>query len=174
MATVRGLRAERGLTLTEVAVVMILGTIVMGGLVGFYLSSQGLWLDASTQAIAQREADLVASAVRDSVRKSSRAIVTASPDSLHQQVALYRGGEAAPYWYFFWNPSDSLVYAGSDVTDAAAGPMGVSPVERFQLQASSYAVRLDLRMRSGNGDRIETSAFAIMRNSAEYARLANR
>ncbi|MFM8558346.1 MAG: PilW family protein [bacterium] len=170
----RGTRGERGLALIEVAVVMILGTIVMGGLVGFYLSSQGLWLDASTQAIAQREASLVASAVRDSVRKSSRAIVTSSPDSLHQQVALYRGSESAPYWYFFWNPSDSLVCAGPDVTDAAAGPMGFSPVERFQLQASSYAVRLDLRLRSASGERIETSAFAVMRNSAEYARLANR
>ena len=60
----------RGLTLTEVAVVMILGTMIMAGLVGFYLSSQGLWLDASTQAITQREATLVAAAMRDSIRKS--------------------------------------------------------------------------------------------------------
>ena len=40
--------AEAGLTLTEVSVVMIIGTIIMAGLVGFYLASQGLWLDAST------------------------------------------------------------------------------------------------------------------------------
>ena len=46
---------ERGMTLTEVAVVMILGTMIMAGMVGFYLSSQGLWLDASTQAITQRD-----------------------------------------------------------------------------------------------------------------------
>ena len=40
MATVNVARDERGLTLTEVAVVMVLGTLIMAGLVGFYLSSQ--------------------------------------------------------------------------------------------------------------------------------------
>src|SRR5262249_32619505 len=39
-------RDERGLTLTELAVVMILGTMIMAGFVGFYLSSQGMWLDS--------------------------------------------------------------------------------------------------------------------------------
>ena len=53
---------------------MILGTMIMAGLVGFYLSSQGMWLDASTQAITQREASLVAAAMRDSesARRSVR------------------------------------------------------------------------------------------------------
>ena len=65
-------RSEAGLTLTEVAVVMIIGTMIMAALVGFYLASQGLWLDASTQAITQREATLVASAIRDKVRAAGR------------------------------------------------------------------------------------------------------
>src|SRR5262249_34679905 len=74
VAQLNASRNERGLTLTELAVVMILGTMIMAGLVGFYLSSQGLWLDASTQAITQREASLVATAVRDSLRKSGKAV----------------------------------------------------------------------------------------------------
>src|SRR5262249_57306890 len=109
-ALARALVRDRGLTLTEVAVVMILGTMIMAGLVGFYLSSQGLWLDASTQAITQREASLVASAVRDSVRAAAEAKVLSVPDSLHQQLALYRRkGDPVPSYYFWWDASDSLI-----------------------------------------------------------------
>src|SRR5438045_2241000 len=39
-AVSRASRSEAGLTLTEVMVVMIIGTMIMAGLVGFYLASQ--------------------------------------------------------------------------------------------------------------------------------------
>lgn len=166
-AVTRLLRDARGLTLTEVAVVMILGTMIMAGLVGFYLSSQGLWLDASTQAITQREATLVAAAMRDSIRKSGRAEVTASPDPLHEQLALFRrSGDVTPYYYFWWNSSDSLLYSGTSVGGQGSGPMIVSRVERFQLTANNAAggVRVDMRLRSASGDAVETGAFAVMMN----------
>lgn len=165
---------ERGLTLTEVAVVMILGTMIMAGLVGFYLSSQGMWLDASTQAITQREASLVAAAMRDSIRQSSGAQASLSPDSLHQQLALYKNGSATPYYYFWWDSSDSLIHAGTSVGGLGTGPMIVSHAERFQLSASNYAVRVDMRLRSASGDIVESSAYAVMKNSPAYAQLRNR
>ncbi|MCE9627743.1 MAG: hypothetical protein K8R56_07495 [Candidatus Eisenbacteria bacterium] len=164
---------ERGLTLTEVAVVMILGTMIMAGLVGFYLSSQGLWLDASTQAITQREASLVAAAMRDSIRKSSSAQATLSPDSLHWQLALYNGANV-PYYYFWWDRTDSLIHSGTSVGGTGSGPMIVSHAERFRITASSYAVRVDMRLRSASGETVESSAFAVMKNSADYARLHNQ
>ena len=166
MAAVTTARSrERGLTLTEVTVVMILGTLIMAGLVGFYLSSQGLWLDASTQAISQREASLVASAIRDSVRQSGRAEASAVPDSLHQQLALYlKATDTTPYYYFWWNPSDSLIHAGTTVGGPGSGPMGVSHAERFQLIANERAVHMDLRLRTATGGGVEISALSAFKN----------
>ena len=159
---------ERGLSLVEVTVVMILGTLITAGLVGFYLSSQGVWLDASTQAITQREASLVASAIRDSVRVSHMAMVSPSPDPLHQQLALYRydGYQVSmePHYYFWWNPADSLIYAGTSVGGAGAGPMGVSRAERFQFIGSPSGVRMDLRLLTASGGGVDMSAYAVFKN----------
>jgi len=155
-------RPEAGLTLTEVAVVMIIGTMIMAGLVGFYLASQGLWLDASTQAITQREASLVASAIRDSVRSSAFALVSSAPDSLHEQLALYRKvGDPVPCYYFWWDAGDSLVHAGSTVGGAGSGPMVDSRAERFQLASTPRGVRMDLRLRTATGSTVEVGTFAV-------------
>lgn len=158
-------RGERGLSLLEVTVVMILGTLITAGLVGFYLSSQGLWLDSSTQAITQREASLVAATIRDQVRKSSMATVSPSPDALHQQLALYTAADpTTPYYYFWWNPADSLIYAGSSVGGAGSGPMGLSRAERFTCLASPSAVRMDMRLWTANGSTVDMSAYAVFKN----------
>jgi len=163
-AVTRAVRDARGLTLTEVAVVMILGTMIMAGLVGFYLSSQGVWLDASTQAITQREATLVTAAMRDSIRKACKAIASPSPDPLHEQLALFRPGDAAPYYYFWWSSTDSLLYSGTSIGGTGSGPMIVSRAERFQLIATPTGVRVDMRLRSASGDIVEAGAFAVMMN----------
>ena len=155
---------DRGLSLVEVTVVMILGTLIMAGLVGFYLSSQGVWLDGSTQAITQREASLVASAIRDSVRKACMAIVSPSPDPLHQQLALCREIGKPPSYYFWWNAADSLIYAGTSPGGAGSGPMGVSRAERFQFTASGRAVRVDMRLKTARGDGVDMSAYAVFKN----------
>ena len=163
---------ERGLTLVELAVVMILGTLIMAGLVGFYLSSQGLWLDASTQAITQREASLVATAVRDSLRKSGKAIESPSPDSLHEQLSLFRmESDPAPYYCFWWSSTDSLIHSGTRVGAPDAGPMIVSLADRFQVQVRRDALghtlgaRVSLRLRTAAGNLIETGTFAVTQNS---------
>jgi Tfp pilus assembly protein PilV len=164
-AVTHGARAEHGLTLTEVAVVMVLGTLIMTGIVGFYLSSQRLWLDASTQVITQREAALVTAAIRDSIRRSGRAEVSLSPDSLHMQLSLFlRPADNTPYYNFWWSAADSLVYSGSSLSDPSAGPMVGSHVELFQVQKSLTNARVDMRLRSAGGESVASSAFAVMKN----------
>ena len=163
-ALTRPLHGARGLTLTEVVVVMVIGTLLMAGIVGFYLSSQGVWIDSSTQVITQREATLVASAIRDSVRKSSQALATDAPDPLHQQLALWKHGEPAPYYYFWWNQGDSLVYCGTTVGGVGSGPMGVSRALRLQFVANTRNVRMDMRLLTANGGGVDVSAFAVLRN----------
>ena len=164
------LLCDRGLTLTEVAVVMILGSLITAGLVGFYLSSQGVWLDASTQAITQREASLVATAIRDSVRQSAKAWVSPSPDAEHMQLALYRTpNDATPYYYFYWNATDSLIHAGPTHGGPGAGPIGSSRATRLQFDSSSFpegggAVRVDLRLLSASGGRVDMGAYAVFKN----------
>ncbi len=158
-------RDERGLTLTEVAVVMVLGTMIMTGVVGFYLSGQRLWLDASTQVITQREASLVVAAMRDSIRKSGKAEATPSPDAQHMQLSLYRlNGDATPYYYFWWSAADSLLYSGPSVGGPDAGAMIGSHVELFQAQATLTNVHVDMHLRSASGERVESSVFAVMKN----------
>ena len=159
-------RAETGLTLTEVAVVMIIGTMIMAGLVGFYLASQGLWLDASTQAITQREASLVASAIRDSVRAAAAAQAFATPDALHQELALYRrSDDPAPSYYFWWDASDSLIHAGPTLGGPNSGPMVGSHAERFQVDAiGGRGVHMQLRLRSASGSSVEMGTFAVFMN----------
>jgi hypothetical protein len=161
----RARRGEAGLTLTEVAVVMIIGTMIMAGLVGFYLASQGLWLDASTQVITQREASLIASTIRDRVRASGFAVASPVPDPLHQQLALFqRAGDAVPSYYFWWDASDSLIHAGPTIGGANSGPMILSRAERFQVTATSQAVRVDLRLRSASGSTVEVGTLAVFMN----------
>ena len=160
-------RDARGLTLTEVVVVMVIGTLIMAGIVGFYLSSQGVWLDSSTQVITQREASLIASAVRDSVRKAGWAQVSEVPDPLHCQLALYdKPGAPAPFYYVWWNASDSLIYSGTSLQGDGSGPMGTSRAERLQFvhEELNRNVRMDLRLLTASGERVEISAFAVFKN----------
>jgi len=155
-------RAEAGLTLTEMAVVMIIGTIIMAGLVGFYLSSQGLWLDASTQAITQREATLVVSTIRDRVRAAHSAKASQVADSLHWQLALTNADNSS--YYFWWDPSDSLIHAGPSIGGPNSGPMILSQAERFRVGCSNQGVRVDLRLRSATGSPVEVGTFAVFMN----------
>lgn len=169
---IRSARGESGLTLTEVVVVMVIGTLIMAGIVGFYLSSQGVWLDSSTQVITQREASLIASAFRDSVRGAASAEVSFVPDAEHCQVGLKKmKGDATPSYYIWWNAADSLIYSGTTVGGAGSGPMGVSRADRLQFinvedpkNPNIRNVRMDLRLLTANGESVEISAFGVFRN----------
>lgn len=156
---------ERGLTLTEVTIVAAIGLVVLLGLGGFYLNSQSTWLDASAQAITQREGTLISEAIADTARRSARAIAIPVPDAEHGQVAFYRHDDpVTPIWYFWWDPADSLIHHGSDPATDDRGALLASKVERFRVVADASLVQLALRLRAATGQRVEVTTSALMRN----------
>ena len=159
------LRSERGLTLTELAIVGVLATMVMVGLVGFYINSQATWTDGSTQAQTQREATVLLEVMADSVRNSSKAIVTDSPDSLHSMLHLYAFGQLTEKYFFWWSASDSLVHSGTAISGAGdRGPVVNSKIEVFKLRTlDSTLVEMNLlRARTAGGQVVRTATrFAL-------------
>lgn len=129
----RSLRAgsERGMTLTEVMIVVALAALVMTGLVGFYLTSQAVWMEGSSQAITQRDATLLVTAITETVRRSARATVS---DYNGQQI-LYlcsdRDPATVPFRCYYWR--DSRIYSGSDQPRNGDTLVVVSPVDSFRL-----------------------------------------
>ena len=138
-----GSRDQRGVTLFELAVVFVLATLVMAGLVGFYLSSQATWIDGSTQAQAQRELTLLIETLGDSIRTASTALVTDTPDAQHQRLSLYRLDPNQPFFEFWWSDVDSSVHAGVQGSDS--GPLTAAHITRIQwatLDSTMVALRL--------------------------------
>ena len=123
------------MTLTEVMIVMALATLVMLGIVGFYMSSQAVWMEGSSQAITQRDATLLVAAITDSVRRAAKAVVVDYPDTQHQALYLYadRNATTEPFRCFYWREGDSRVYSGSDQPRGTDPPVVTSAVSRFQL-----------------------------------------
>ena len=159
---------ERGLTLTEVTVVMVIATMVMAGLVGFYLSSQAAWLDSSAQAIAQREASLVLSSISDRARGAKQAFVLNIPaDSLRGKLQLMFAGmppESTNY-YYWWNAADSSIHEGYDPVNADRGPMVQSKVMAFSVSAdTSFLSIRQLRLRTLNGHSVRMTTTVAMQN----------
>jgi hypothetical protein len=120
------------MTLTEVMIVVALAALVMMGLVGFYMTSQAVWMEGSSQAITQRDATLLVTAITDSVRRAARAIVVDDPDALHQTLLLYADKSAPePFRCFYWRGSH--VYSGSNRPRPDDPVVVTSVVDRFQL-----------------------------------------
>ena len=154
---------ERGVTLVEVAVVGVLATVVMLALTGFYINSQGTWIDASAQAVTQRELTFVLQTIADSVHAANSAD-TSTPGSL----LLYDYSPTSPppeKCWFRWDATDSLIHGG--VGEADRGPIGSSKVTSFQVtqDASRRMVRvIGLQMRSANGRVLTLSTDAAFFN----------
>lgn len=154
---------ERGITLTEVTIVAVIGLLVLMGLGGFYLNSQATWLDASSQSITQREATLLTETIADSVRWSRAANASNNPDAEHAMLTLYRYGQVTPSWCYWWNPGDSLVHHGPDPANDR-GAMLSSKVERFRVITDVDFVQVAVRLRSATGQTVELSTTTLMRN----------
>lgn len=154
---------ERGLTLVEVVVVGVLAAIVMLGMTGFYINSQGTWIEASSQAVTQREATIVLETIADQAHASYSADLT-TPNCL----VLYATGPPAGGRELcrFWVGADSLMHQG-DPTVPDRGPMSTSKVTRFDLGGSddsSMVKILALEMRSANGRIIRLSSNVAFLN----------
>jgi len=160
-------RRETGLTLTEVTIVMVLAGMVMTGLVGFYLSSQATWIDGSSQAITQREANLVLESIRQRARPAWTAHVAPNPDATHALLQLdYQGfPPSQSHYYFWWEPSDSLIHEGYGDPRRDQGPVLQSKVETFDVTASNTMVRVNaLQLRTAGGQHVRLSTFVQLVN----------
>ena len=159
-------RSERGLTLTEVTVVTALASLVMLGIVSFYVNSQGTWMDASSQAITQREGTALVEAIRARVHAAAKAEISDGGG----QLELFDYGSTNPSYVYWWNASgecqpscDSLVHEGSDrVHDR--GPSVTSTVDRFDCSRSDSLVELTLVLRSAQGQQVQVATRIAMLN----------
>ena len=158
---------EAGLTLVELTIVFVLATLVMVGLVSFYLSSQATWLDGSTEAQTQREATLLIDAMAARVRASAKAIVEDYPDPFHQMLSLYSPSDTLNASYvFWWDPKDSHVYGGSSVGAQDAIALTTAPTDSFRLeQINASLVELSwLQLRAGTSPVIVSGALFALYN----------
>lgn len=153
-------RAERGLTLMEVTVVLVLASVVTLGLVGFYLNSQATWTDASTQAVTQREATLLLGEITDRARAAASATWDATSHSLH--LWDHNDNELAR---FTWDvDGDSLVLEESA---DRSGPVVNSVVTRFDVTTSDSLVAIGpVELRSAAGGIVSVSTDVMLYNSA--------
>ena len=151
------------MTLIEVAIVGALATMVVMGMISFYISSQSTWMDGSTQALAQRDATLLIQTVSDSVRVAAHAVPFDSPDPDHQGVNLSDAAQIQR-WCFWWDESDSLIHQGPTVDDDR-GPVIASRVTRIQLDTltSVLVIRL-VELRAGHGQLVRMTSAAALRN----------
>lgn len=156
---------ERGLTLTEVMIVVVLAAVVMTGMIIFYLNAQATWIDGSTQAITQREATLVVRELTARTRAAASAAVSGSPNAT---VNLSMGAGTLRTWRFWWEPSDSLVHESYIDSLGVEHPLGAiltSRVECFAVHKDDYMVYLDsLRVLTPQGTRVTVSGSAAMIN----------
>jgi hypothetical protein len=148
-------------------VVVVLAGVVTLGLVGFYLSSQATWLDASTQALVQRDATTLVEAITRESREAGGALVLgAPPDSTNSELLLYDNTFAIELRRFSWDSTDSLVHVIIGGQDQ--GPVVSSICERFQvaLDDSFPVVHLNLiQLRGSNGDRVKISSSVRLYNA---------
>jgi Tfp pilus assembly protein PilW len=158
------LRNERGLTLIELTVVVVIATLVMVGMVGFYLTSQATWVEASGQAITQREGTSILERMTAHVRAGHHAMVSFGPSTI---LSIYDESSVEIARYSL--EADSLLH--EHTPDTPGGPLvdrgglGNSTVEQFSAIASDSVVTIPaLHLRSSNGEVVEFSTAIALYN----------
>src|SRR5437016_3877196 len=130
-------RGPRGITLTELVIVMALAAMVMMGLVTFYLNSQNLWFDGSSQAMVQRDGTLLLESLAQEVRKSTSVQATFGFDPNHKEIFL-TGPQG--HSHFYCDSTDYRIYFASD--SVAARPVVDSRIQEFLVDSDSNFVHV--------------------------------
>jgi prepilin-type N-terminal cleavage/methylation domain-containing protein len=145
----------RGFTLTEVTVVIVLAGVVTLGLVVFYLNSQAMWMDASTQALAQRDATSILEYMRQRGHVAALGVWTAP---IHKITFYDKNLQELDS--FFWDQAgDSLMHHGGP-NDPLGPAIAPTVVEQFSVSTDPNLglVTVDtLRVRSTSGVRVTMS-----------------
>ncbi len=153
---------QRGLTLTELTIVMVLAAVAMTGLVAFYLNAQGVWIDASSQAVTQREGTLVLDGITQRAAMATHAIAT-GPVGQRSLKLVFSSTFPDSVYYFWWQ--DSLIYDGPELSVSSRGALIGSRVEYFEVTANDTFVRVtELRLRTPNGEQIPMSTWVELKN----------
>ena len=157
-------RHERGITLTEVTIVMLLAAIVTVGLVTFYLNSQATWMDASTQALAQRDATLVIEEITRASHDATLAEVV--PDGNGNSMLVLQNKDQEEFARFWWDVrNDSMLHRGAGNPSRDLGPIGISKVQQFVVDTNDTLVYIHvLRMQSANGQPVEVASSVALYN----------
>jgi hypothetical protein len=151
---------QRGITLVEVTVVGVLAAIVMLAMTGFYINSQGTWIDSSAQAVTQREASLVLEVLTDSIHTATSATVSAGPPLL----VLYNvdGIERSRFWL---EPSDQRIHMGGGNPSVDQGPLETSHVTQFVVGKNDSMVCITaLQLHTASTDSVTFSTAAALLN----------
>jgi hypothetical protein len=162
------MRCQRGITLTELTVVMVLATMVMVGLMTFYFSSQATWLDGSTQAVTQREGTLVIGQITKWVHRAATAEVYSNVIDPNHDELILKDRLDNEIIRFRWNPVDSLLHEriGAPPGGVDHGPMAISKVEQFKVLGSDSLVEVQvLELRTASGEHVHTASTAALYNS---------
>jgi hypothetical protein len=146
----------------EVTIVVVLASLVMLALLGFYINSQATWTDASSQAITQRELTTVIERITEKVHVAHHAVIT-NLDGQHQQLDLFDRSNTNLYT-LTWNMADSLLYESAPDIAGGAHPILGSHVVTFLLSADSVVTVTDLTVRSATGRPMTTSSTMALMN----------
>lgn len=156
--------SEHGLTLTELTIVGVLASVVMLGLVSFYVSSQATWMEASAQAITQREATSVIEALESDIHAAHGF----NGNQVSNEMELLDGPDIfRVYWWKTqadqFGPADFLIHSGPTRQDDR-GPLASSICERFNFANNGGVIDLDIILRSSEGDRFQIKTSVAMVN----------
>jgi type II secretory pathway pseudopilin PulG len=150
---------QRGVTLVEVVIVGVLASIVMLALTGFYINSQGTWIEASSQALTQREVSFALETIADSVHTAA----SADPGTPESQSLILFDHDGNETCTFSVDPNDGLLHQSKGGVDR--GALATSAVTRFEVTSDPTMVRiLALEMRSAQGRLIGMSTGAVFYN----------
>ena len=150
---------DRGLTLTEVMIVIALAALVMLGLVSFYMTSQAVWMEGSSQVITQRDATLLVTAITEDVRRAARAEVG---DWNGQQILYLRADRnptTPPFRCYYWKASH--VYAGGVMPGGNDTLVVVSQVDSLRLATDDTTL---VQMPTSKGPPICLTSAAALYN----------
>jgi hypothetical protein len=167
--TPRPRHPERGVTLTELTIATVLASVIMFGLVGFYMGSQGVWMDSSGQALTQREATQIIETLskRGGAALGWTLTDVVGTDSLQSVTFLVpRPGGFVGSEHFWWDANDHRIHLQTD-GGPDQGALNASEVQKFAFHCdedTSY-VEFALRMQSPENHIVAiTSGMALPNN----------